>query len=172
MPSDETTPSDHRASRFLAAVPAALLCGGGSFPCSAHDLSYAGTLLEGEIPIPEAPEIGLTLCSAAGDIELRLSGRVAHAHRLDDSRTVRLGVQFDRLDGDQREALERLLSRVVEGMAPAAIEAIDENASIDEIRAALALITTAHRTALASRCGPRERKLLRYDTDPHVLDGL
>jgi hypothetical protein len=57
-------------------------------------------------------------------------------------------------------------------MAPAAFQGIDETASLAEIRAALALISPAHRMGMASRCGPRERTILRHDPDPHVLEGL
>jgi hypothetical protein len=95
-----------------------------------------------------------------------------HIHEHEDGKTVRLGVQFEPASSETAEALERLVSRVVEGMAPAALDTIDETASLTEIRAALALISPAHRLALASRCGPRERAILRHDADPHVLEGL
>jgi hypothetical protein len=167
---DPSAPKRHQA-RFLAASPAVLRFDGRDLPCSAHDLSRAGVLLEGQLVVPDDPEVRLTLTTPAGDLTATVSGRVMHAHE-EASGEIRLGIQFDPLTEEQEDVIDRLISRVIEGMAPAALAEIDEKAPLAEIRAALARITPAHRHAIASRGGPTERAILRHDTDPHVLEGL
>jgi hypothetical protein len=170
-----TTPDPtRRGSRFLAAIPAVLNCEGGSHPCSARDLSRAGVLLEGCLPIPSDPSIRLTLSSPTEDLHTEIDGEVVHVHEQpdDEMHPVRLGIQFGPLDDEQADTIDRLVSRIVEGMAPAALEGLSEKSSLEEIRDALEHISPAHRQTLARRAGPNERAILRHDADPSVLDGL
>jgi len=130
-------------------------------------------LLEGQMPLPASPECEVTLSTAPGDRSVRVRAQLMHAHEDDDSGEVRLGVCFDGLTADQGETIDLIVSRVVEGMAPVALAAVDPKASVGQIREALARITPAHRLALATRTAdPVERGILRHDVDPHVLEGL
>ena len=159
-------------SRFLAALPAVLHHEGEDLPCAADDLSRSGVLLHGEMALPTTPDIEITISTPTGDRSVRVAGRVMHAHAEPDSEDVRLGVQFEALSDEQTETIDLIVSRVVEGMAPAALDGIDPRAPLAEIRTALGKITAAHRVSLAARCGPKERAILKYDPDPHVLEAL
>ena len=159
-------------SRFLAALPAVLHNDGEDLPCSADDLSRSGVLLQGKMPLPTSPDIETTISTPTGDRSIRLSGHVMHAHEDADSGEVRLGIQFEILTDDQHETIDLIVSRVVEGMAPAALSGVDPKASLGEIRLALGKITPAHRMSLAGRCGLNERAILKHDPDPHVLEAL
>jgi hypothetical protein len=81
-------------------------------------------------------------------------------------------VTFQELSDAQRETLESLVARVVEGVSPAAIEALPHDASVRQIREALERIPAAHRAAIASRGAAREREIMIQDPDPQVLDAL
>jgi len=164
----------HRAkSRFVTALPAVLHADGADVVCRAGNVSRAGALLEGRMPVPGSPDVELTLSTAQGDRSVRVRAQLMHAHEDSESGEVRLGVRFEGLTVDQGEAIDSIVSRVVEGMAPAALALIDPKASVGEIRAALSRITPAHRLTLASRTAdPVERGILRHDADPHVLEGL
>jgi len=85
---------------------------------------------------------------------------------------MKIGVQFMGLDADQRETVELLVSRVVEGMAPPSLETLPRGASDVQVRNALARIPLAHRIGLAKRAHSRERQFLRMDADPQVLEAL
>ena len=159
-------------ARFLAALPAVLHDDGQDLPCAADNLSRSGLLLHGKMPIPTNPDVEVTISTPTGDRAIRVAGRVMHAHEEPESEEVRLGVQFAPLSEDQADTIDLIVSRVVEGMAPASLDGIDSKASLEDIRQALALITPAHRVTLASRCGLRERSILKHDPDPHVLEAL
>jgi hypothetical protein len=168
-PSSETKPQ--RAPRFLAALPAVIHVEGRDLPAQAGDISRSGALLECRMEQPTTPDLDVTLATATGDRSVRLAARIMHAHQRGES--LRLGVQFGDMTAAQSETLALILSRVVEGLAPAALSDIDPAASLTEIRAALGRISQAHRTALAARTtDPGERGILRQDTDPHVLEAL
>ena len=159
-------------SRFLAALPAVLHLEGEDLPCAADDLSRSGVLLQGEITVPTNPDVEVTISTPPGDRSVRIAGRVVHVHAEPDSAEVRLGLQFEFVSDEQAETIDLIVSRVVEGMAPAALEGIDPKASLGEIRTALGKITPAHRVSLAARCGLKERAILKHDPDPHVLEAL
>ena len=160
-----------RAPRFLAALPAVVHIEGRDVPAQAGDISRSGALLECRMEPPTTPDVELTLATAGGDRSVRLAGRIVHAHQ--DGESLRLGVQFEAMSVEQAETFALILSRVVEGLAPAALSDIDPAASLADIRAALARISQAHRVSLASRStDPVERGILRQDLDPHVLEGL
>ena len=159
-------------SRFLAALPAVLHLDGQDLPCAADDLSRSGVLLHGKMTTPTHPDVEVTISTPTDDRTIRVAGHVMHAHEEPESGEVRLGVQFASLSEDQADTVDLIVSRVVEGMAPAALAGIDPKASLGDIRQALSLITPAHRLTLASRCGLRERSILKHDPDPHVLEAL
>lgn len=165
-------PARRGKARFLAALPAVLHHEGEELPCAADDLSRSGVLVQGTLPTPTNPEVEITISTPNGDRSIRVAGRVVHAHEESESGDVRLGVQFETLSEEQVEAVDLIVSRVVEGMAPAALSGIDPKASLGDIRQALAKITVAHRVTLAARCGAKERAILKHDPDPHVLEAL
>jgi hypothetical protein len=165
-------PARRGKSRFLAALPAVLHHDGEDLPCSADDLSRSGVLLQGKMPLPESPDIETTISTPTGDRSTRVMGHVMHAHADPESGEVRLGVQFEILSDEQADTIDLIVSRVVEGMAPAALSGVDPKASLGEIRLALGKITPAHRMTLAGRCGLNERAILKHDPDPHVLEAL
>jgi len=159
------------APRFLAALPAVIHVEGQDVPAQAGDISRSGALLECRLEQPTTPDLEVTLSTATGDRSVRLDARIMHAHQ--DGESLRLGVQFGDMTAAQHDTLALILSRVVEGLAPAALRDIDPAASVTEIRAALGRISQAHRAALAARTTePVERGLLRQDTDAHVLEAL
>jgi hypothetical protein len=165
-------PARRGKARFLAALPAVLHYDGRDFDCAADDLSRSGVLLAGKVPIPTAPDVEITISTPTGDRRVRVAGRLAHAHPDPESGETHLGVHFEGLSDEQYEVIDLIVSRVVEGMAPASLQGIDPRASLGEIREALGKITPAHRISLAGRCGPKERAILKHDPDPHVLEAL
>jgi len=165
-------PARRGKARFLAALPAVLHHDGEDLPCAADDLSRTGVLLHGKMAPPTNADIETSISTPTGDRSIRVAGRVMHVHEEPESGDVRLGVQFEPLSTEQAEAVDLIVSRVVEGMAPAALSGIDPRASLGDIRQALAKITVAHRVTLAARCGPKERAILKHDPDPHVLEAL
>jgi hypothetical protein len=164
-------PKPQPAPRFLAALPAILHIDGSDVPAQAGDISRSGALIECRMEQPTTPDVELTIATSSGDRSVRLTGRIMHAHQ--DGESLRLGVHFVEMTPEQGETFALILSRVVEGLAPAALTGIDPKASLSEIRAALGRISTAHRVALAARTtDPIERGILRQDVDPHVLEAL
>jgi hypothetical protein len=169
---DPRQPGVDRASRFLAGLPASLSIPGRDLPCRAHDLSRTGVLLVGDLPVPPASEISLTIRSPGGDLQLTTAGRVIRCDEdPDDGKTI-IGVEFLGVHPDDRSTLEALIARVVEGVAPAALEDLSENATPQQVRAALEQVPLPHRMALATRGRPKERDILIRDPNPAVIDGL
>ena len=160
------------AFRFLASLPADLHHGGSDYPCAAYDLSRTGVLLVGALPAPSEPEARLTVRSSAGDLELAVTGRVIRVVGDPQGQETQIGVEFPEITGPDRRVLESLVARVVEGIVPAALEALPAHPSPLEIKQALEKITLPHRIALALRGIPRDRELLIHDPSPQVIDAL
>jgi hypothetical protein len=158
--------------RFLAALPASLRCGEKELPCEAFNLSRSGVLLIGNLPQPEEPDLEVRITTPSGDLELRALARVVHAQSDPASGESKLGLQFSQLEPAQNETIDLLVARIVEGMAPAALDTLPRGASATRTREALKKIPVPHRVALARRGQAREREILRQDPDPHVLDAL
>lgn len=170
---DRPPPKPNRGpSRFTAGLPAVLHWDGKDFDCRAVDLSRGGVLLVGDLPSAAGPAVATTLASAAGDLRVKLAAHVRRVSSDRDGSHIELGLEFGAITGAALDALERLLSRVIEGVAPAALEALPANASPQQVRAALDSVPPAHRAQLAVRGNPREREILMQDTDLNVLDGL
>lgn len=168
----EKTDSGRVQPRFLAALPATLRRGDDEFPCEALNLSRSGVLLVGRLPQPDEPDLELSITTPAGDLELRTVARLVHVQHDAEKQERKLGFQFTALDDEQNETVDRLVARVVEGMAPAALDSLPRTASPAEARNALNKIPAAHRVALAHRAQAREREFLRRDPEPHVLEAL
>jgi hypothetical protein len=162
----------HNDRRFAAALPAVLHHGGADFPCSARDLGREGVLLVGELPDPDAPDLEVTVRTPTGDLELRLQARLAFYRKDGADAPAKLALQFQELAGEQREKLDLMLSRVLEGMAPAGLDSLSRGATVAKVRQVLSAIPVAHRIALARRAQAREREFLKHDTDPLVLESL
>jgi hypothetical protein len=162
-----------RGYRFQASLPAVLLEGDREHSCAALDLSRTGVLLVGEVPSPEGKEVEFSIRSVSGDVQQRFIGRVARIETAgEEGGALRSAVEFLALDLDQKQSLEVLLARVMEGRIPAVLEALRPGAPPQEVRKALESIALAHRIALASRAGPREREFLRQDPHPLALESL
>ncbi len=160
------------ASRFLAGLPAVLTWEGDDYVCLAGDLSRSGVLLTGNLPSSSGPLVTVSLSSVAGDLRLTAVGQVARVIEDHENGEVRLGVTFDELTDRQRETLESLVARVVEGVSPAALESLPPDAQPRQIREALERIPVAHRASVAARGAVREREIMLHDSDPQVLDAL
>lgn len=158
--------------RFIAALPATLRCGGEDCPCEAFNLSRSGVLLVGKLPQVAEPDVELKITTPSGDIELRLVGRVVYTQRDAEKDEHKLGLEFTELGSAQKKTVDLLVARIVEGMAPAALDSLPRTASPSEAREALGKVSTAHRVALARRAQAREREFLRRDPEPHVLEAL
>ncbi|MBZ5639500.1 MAG: PilZ domain-containing protein [Acidobacteriia bacterium] len=161
-----------RGYRFQAGLPAVLFEAGGEHPCTAIDLSRTGVLLVGELEAPAGPQVEFTIRSQAGDLEQRFAGRVIRVGTGVKGEGTRIAVEFLPLDPRGKDILESLLARVMEGLAPASIEALRPGAPPNEVRQALNSVPLAQRIALAARAGPREREFLRQDQHPQVLEAL
>jgi hypothetical protein len=164
--------ADRADERFKASLPARLLYEGREYPCAAHDLSRSGVLLTGELPHPESPDVEVIITTAGGDLELRVTAAIVHMQQSEEAAETRLGLQFNELEAGQKEIVESMVYRVMEGMAPAAIEALSEKASAGEIRQALNNIPLPHRIMLARRGQLKERTIIRNDSNPEVLEAL
>lgn len=162
-----------RGHRFSAGLRGLLRLPGGDCACEAHDLSRSGVLLSGDIPALAPDErVDLTLKAPAGTLELRTSVRVVR-HKTDSGNVEGgVAVEFVGLDDAQRETLEALIARVIEGFAPAPLEALRPGAPASHVRRALEAIPLAHRVALAGRAGPRDREFLRQDQNAAVIEAL
>jgi hypothetical protein len=168
----ESSKAIPRGYRFQAGLPAALADGGVERSCTAYNLSRTGVLLVGELPRPVAADVEFRIRTLAGDLERRFVGKIVRVESGDEPGETRLAVEFLDLDPEQKAALEVLLARVMEGMAPAPLESLRPGAPPHEVRKALDAVPLAQRIALASRAGPRERELLRQDPHPLVLESL
>lgn len=168
----EDSRESRKGSRFAAGLPATLHIGGRDHPCTVHNLSRTGALLRGRFPEPTtAAGIEISLHAPHGGLSVRLPGRLVRSRKEGEDEN-RLALQFGTLDPEQRDRLETLIARVIEGHTPAPIETLKPGASPAEVVRALEQVPVAHRVALAARATPREREFLRQDPSPQVLEAL
>lgn len=160
------------SSRFRSSLPAVLLVGPVEHPCEAANIGRTGCLLLGPIRSRAGAEVRVRIRTTTGDREVEVPARVVWVDTDPGGVTSRVGVEFGELDDGPREELELMISRVVEGVAPAVFESIGERASPEEIRIVLDKVPLAHRVALARRALPREREILVHDPNPQVLESL
>jgi len=168
----ESKQSGRGSARFMAGTPAVLHDEGRDYPCMAASLSRSGVLLVGQLPWPAAPDADVTIQSVSGNVKVDLNGRVVHVLQDEESGETRIGLEFHELNENSLKGLELLISRVVEGMAPAPLETLPPGASPRMVREALELIPVAHRISLAGRAQLRERRFLSQDSTLQVLEGL
>lgn len=166
------TSEPNRAVRFMAGLPASMQIDGLEHPCRAHNLSRDGVLLVGKLPTPEVTEVRVTVSSGTGDLQLTTGARVVHCEQNPEGPGNRIGLRFLEIEEEDRATLESLVSRVAEGMTPAALEGLPQNASPHEIRAALDSVPLAHRITLAKKGLPQHREHLMQDSHLQVLDAL
>jgi hypothetical protein len=122
--------------------------------------------------VPPGQTVRLTVQSGSGDLTLTLEARVIRIAGDDKSDDPPMGIEFGPIDDTDRPTLEALISRVVEGVAPASLQNLSAQSSAAEIRRALESISLGHRIALAGRAMPREREMLMHDTQMQVIDAL
>lgn len=169
MTQDDT---HRRGSRFPAGIAAECRLDGRDFTCSAHNLSRSGVLLEGPCVSSPGAVLDLTLKSPKRTLQVAVRGRVIRADAGAESGDSRLAVEFVDLSPEQRESLNVLIARVIEGQSPGPLESLRPDASASEIRKALESVPLPHRIALAARASPREREILRHDVNAAVLEAL
>jgi hypothetical protein len=170
--SPKTEELKKRGTRFSAGVEAVLHAGGEDLVCRAHNVSRSGALLTGSLPSIQSETVGVTFRLPVGDFSLRLPGRVVRCLDDDENGSVSLGLEFQDLGEEDREGLEVLIARIMEGGHPGPIELLKPGATSQEIRDALEQVPIAHRIALAFRANLREREILLKDTRPPVLEAL
>ena len=161
-----------RAPRFLAGLQAILHYHGRDFACEAANLSRTGVLLTGDFPRPTGPSLRLSLAASGGGLELKLTGRVVHIEEDEQDGKITIGLDFQLHEERDKTVLSALVSRVVEGNAPAPFRQLKPGAKRQEIRVALEKMPLAHRMALAARANGSERAFLRQDPNPQVLEAL
>jgi len=165
-----TERSKRASARYLAGISAILHHDGQAYKCEAANLSRSGVLLTGELPHLSGEKVRATLASAAGDLHVEIVCVVAHVREQPEGRAV--GLQFRGMTDDDKKNLERLISRVVEGSAPAPIMQLKPGARPNEIREALQKMPVVHRMTLAARAMAKERGYLLEDNNPQVLEAL
>ncbi len=156
------------STRFRAAIHAELNVGGTDHDCQVVNLSRTGVLLEGRLPsVPIGERVDCTLHAPVGDLRLTAAARVARAPD-----ASRLAIEFQGLDERQRQTLEALINRILEGQGVVPLDDLRPGATEREIREALGKISVPHRISLAARGNPRDREYLRHDSHPQVLEAL
>ena len=126
--------------RFRAGLPAVVRIDGKVCDAVAEELGRTGVSLYGDLPLPETDTIEVTIRSTAGDLLLSVSGHVAHAKRDDKTQETHVGLELNALTAEQQQVLDDLVSRVAEGMNPAALQALPPGAGPDLVQKALASV--------------------------------
>ena len=160
-----------RGARFAAGLPTVLHLPKNDYDCTAYNLSRTGTLLSGRFPRLIGYRVEVSFRQPNGGLTLRLPGQVVRARRETDG-MQHIALEFMELSDERRDVLEVLVARLIEGHAPAPLEALLPGMPLPEVRNALEQVPVPHRIALAVRATPREREFLKYDTHPQVLEAL
>ena len=163
----------HRqASRFRADLRAEFDDGGGMIACETQNLSRSGVLLVGAPSAPQAETVDFTLRAPTGTLAVRLSARVIRVQPDPEGNGFRIALEFVDMDDSRRDALEVLLSRLLQTRTVGSLDGLKPGATPQEIKQALEAIPLPQRIALAARAGPKDREYLRSDTHPAVLEAL
>ncbi len=158
--------------RFLAGLKAAVTLESKAIPFQAVDLHRAGALVEGDLETEPDALAFVSLTSISEDLCFESRGRVTHVEENEETGQTRIGIHFEALSETQRDSLELLVSRVVEGMSPAPLAHLARDASIEEIRTALRNIPLAHKITVAQKALPPERKFLFHDNSNMVIEAM
>jgi hypothetical protein len=158
--------------RFRTGVLAEIEDGGLPIACEAQNISRSGVLLVGEFPVPSSETMDVRIHAPTGNLSVRLKGRVIRVQHDVDEGGLRIALEFVEMDDSRRDALEVLLSRILEAPPAGTFDDLKPGATPQEIRAALEAIPLTQRISLASRAGPKEREFLRSDIHPAVLEAL
>jgi hypothetical protein len=162
----------HRqGNRFRAGIHVEVEAGGRTIECSAENISRSGVLLVGPLPEPQPDRLEFTVNASTGNLKVPLSGRVIRVDPHPEG-GLRVAVEFVDMDDPKRDALEALLARLLQAPAAGPFDHLKPGAPPPEIKKALEAIPLPQRIALSSRAGPKEREVLRLDTQPAVLEAL
>lgn len=160
------------ATRFETCLPAQIKLPGEQIACESVNLSRSGALLTGRFPLPLDSPLELTLMSSSQDVEFRVKARIARVLRNDDGTASGVGIEFLAADDTGQPGLEAILSRVVEGCGSGALEGINPMSRPEEVRVALSKMALTHKVTLSMRASALERRYLRRDGNPKVLEAL
>jgi hypothetical protein len=164
------TDARRRLARFPAGLPGEVRLPAARYPCEVIDLSRSGALLGGRFPATPTTRLDVRLSSSGGDLQVLLKARVVRVAPAGDRPGA--GVAFEEVAPAEQQRFERLISRVIEGSGAGLLANLPPAAKPDEIRAVLARMPAAHRIGLAARAQARERRMLREDANPLVLEAL
>jgi hypothetical protein len=153
-------------------VPATVILGGRSIPCSAENLSRSGVLLVGSIPEPIGDRLDLALKTPNGTFEIKLNGRVVRTEDEQAPGEKRVALAFGELDSATQDALEIFLARLIEAPTPGPFDGLRQGAAPHEIKKALEAVPLQQRIGMAQRAELKQRELLRQDQHPAVLESL
>jgi hypothetical protein len=153
-------------------VPAELEIDGVPLACEAQNISRGGALLVGAFPTPSTNGVRVALKTPAGNLEIRLSGRVVRIEPGDGPDERELAIEFTEMDETRRLALETLLARLLESPAATPLDHLKPTSPPQEVRKALEAIPLQQRISWSSRAGLKDRELLRLDTNAAVLEAL
>lgn len=163
----------HReATRFRAGIHAELEDGGRTITCEAQNISRSGALLVGNLPAPSADTVTFSVRAPTGNLTVRLSGRVVRVEPNAEGDGLRVALEFVDMDDSRRDAVEVLLSRLLQVPTTRPFDGLKPGATPQDIKKALEAIPLPQRIALSSRAGPADREFLRLDTHPAVLEAL
>ena len=158
--------------RLRASVRAEFEDNGRKFTCGTQNLSRSGVLLAGDVPIPSADNVDLTLHAPIGNLTVHLKARVIRSQPIAGGGGVSIALEFVEMDDSKRDALETLLARLIEAPPVGSLDGLKPGSPPQDVKAALESIALPQRIALASRTGLKDREYLRLDSNPAVLEAL
>lgn len=162
----------HRsANRFRAGISVELSDGHASVECEAENISRTGVLLVAPLSAPASETLSLTITAPTGSLKVLLTGRVIRAEK-DPGHGLRMAIEFVDLDDAARAGIEALLARLLQAPPAGPFDHLKPGSPPPEIKKALEAIPLPQRIALSARAGPKEREVLRLDTQPAVLEAL
>ena len=162
----------HRhANRFRAGVRVTLDSSDGIVECEAENISKTGVLLVGPLPHPASETLDFTISAPTGTLKVALSGRVVRVET-DGGGDLRVALEFVGIDDARQAGLDALISRLLQVSAVVQFDQLKPGSPPQEIKKSLEAIPLPQRIALSSRAGPKEREILRQDTQPAVLEAL
>lgn len=172
--SDAGERSRSRAFRVEGDIPVGIVEEGGELRCTALNLSRTGMLLVGLPSWPAEPVFSVVIRTPGGDLHAGLRVRAVRTVPVPDGSETQLAVEFLEMSASERQALEFLLQRLLEGRssAPGRLPEIPPGTPPHEARKILDTVPMPHRIAVAARGGPKERESLLHDQNPQVLDTL